>query len=463
MGIDADEETQLLIVSQGSESSFIKRTGTIWSAMAHIITGVIGAGVLSLAWSTAQLGWIAGPLSMIIFAAITLLSTNLLCDCYRSPDSQTGPTRIPSFLEAVEFYLGKTSRTICSIVFHESLYGNGVAYIITAASSVRAIEESNCYHREGHDATCNYGDTYYMMMFGAVQIVMSQIPDFHNMTWLSVTAAIMSFSYSTIGLGLGVAKVIENGKIKGSIAGEGTSSLYVKLFLIFEAIGDIAFAYPYSSILLEIQDTLKTPPPENQTMKKASSGAIYTTTMFYLCCGCFGYAAFGSVTPGNLLTGFGFYEPYWLIDFANACIIVHLIGGFQVFSQPLFAFAERWFTEKYPENGFVNNWYVVKLPLFLPELKLNLLRLCYRSGYVVVATGIAMLFPYFNQVLGMLGGLNFWPLAIYYPVEMYIVQRKIRPWTRKWLLLQIFSILCFIVSILAVIGSVYGLINAKLG
>lgn len=47
-----------------------------------------------------------------------------------------------------------------------------------------------------------------MLLFGLVQIVMSQIPNFHDMAWLSVVAAIMSFAYSTIGVGLGFAKVI---------------------------------------------------------------------------------------------------------------------------------------------------------------------------------------------------------------------------------------------------------------
>lgn len=61
-------------------------------------------------------------------------------------------------------------------------------------------------------------------------------------------------------------------------------------------------------------------------MKKASSIAISVTTFLYLCCGCFGHAAFGNDTPGNLLTGFGFYKPYWLVDFANACIVPHLVG-----------------------------------------------------------------------------------------------------------------------------------------
>lgn len=47
-----------------------------------------------------------------------------------------------------------------------------------------------------------------MLLFGVMQIVVSQIPDFHNMEWLSVVAAIMSFTYSFIGFGLGIAKVI---------------------------------------------------------------------------------------------------------------------------------------------------------------------------------------------------------------------------------------------------------------
>ena len=65
-------------------------------------------------------------------------------------------------------------------------------------------------------------------------------------------------------------------------------------------------------------------------MRKGNVVAVLATTFFYLAVSCFGYAAFGNATPGNLLTGFGFYEPYWLIDFANACIILHLLGGYQV-------------------------------------------------------------------------------------------------------------------------------------
>ncbi|CAI9303430.1 unnamed protein product [Lactuca saligna] len=435
------------------------RTGTLWSTIAHIITAVIGSGVLSLAWSTAQLGWIGGPVALFCFAFVTYVSATLMSDCYRSPDPITG-ARNRSFTDAVRVILGEKQAWICGLLQYVSFYGTGIAYVVTTATCMSAIRKSGCYHTQGHDAECYYKRNIYMLLFGVVEVVMSQIPDFHSMVWVSVVAAAMSFCYASIGFGLGCAQVIENGTIAGSITGAPAASVAHKLWITFQALGDIAFAYPYAIILLEIQDTVKSPPAENKVAKRASAIAILLTTFFYLGCGCFGYAAFGKDTPGNLLTGFGFYEPYWLVDFANACIIIHLIGGYQLFSQPVFAFSERWFTGKFPNSGFLTKFYELKLPL-LPVFRLNLFRLCFRTAYVASTTGIALVFPYFNEILGVLGALNLWPLAIYFPVEMYIVQRRVEAWSRKWVVLEIFSGVLMVVSVVALVGSVAGLIEAK--
>ncbi|CAK8565825.1 unnamed protein product [Lathyrus sativus] len=437
----------------------VKRTGNVKSAVAHIITAVIGSGVLSLAWSIAQLGWIGGPIALLSCAAATYISSFLLSDCYRNPVSGK---RNYSYIDAVRVNLGMKRTYVAGFLQFLSLYGTCVAYVITTATSMRAIMRSNCYHKEGRDAPCSYGGNLYMLLFGLVQIVMSFIPDLHNMTWVSVVAAIMSFSYSFIGLGLGIATVIQNGRFIGSLTGVQTANVADKIWLIFQAIGDISFSYPYPMLLLEIQDTLKSPPSENRTMKKASMISISITTFFYLCCGCFGYAAFGNAAPGNLLTGFGFYEPFWLIDIANVCIIIHLVGGYQIYSQPIYGAADRWFSKKFSKSSFVNDFRRVKLPL-LPAFEVNLYRFCFRTAYVISTTGLAILFPYFNQVLGILGGINFWPLAIYFPVEMYFVQMKIGAWTRKWIALRIFSFACFLVTMVGLIGSLEGIIRAKIG
>ncbi|KAM0029419.1 putative amino acid transporter, transmembrane domain-containing protein [Helianthus debilis subsp. tardiflorus] len=436
------------------------RTGTVWTTVAHIITAVIGSGVLSLAWSMAQLGWIGGPLALFGFAVVTYVSACLLSDCYRSPDPVTG-TRNRSYTDAVRVILGEKQAWICGLLQYVSFYGAAVAYVVTTSTCVSAIQKASCYHKEGHDGDCEYGGNFHMLVFGVVQIFMSQIPDLHSMVFVSVVSATMSFSYSSIGLGLGFAQVIENGKIAGSITGVPAVSVANKLWLTFQALGDIAFAYPYALILLEIQDTVKSPPAENSSTKRASAIAMVVTAIFYLGCGCFGYAAFGNDTPGNLLTGFGFYEPYWLIGFANACILIYLLGGYQLYSQPVFASVERWLTQKFPDNEFLERFHELKLPL-LPVFRFNMFRLCFRTAYVATTTAIALLFPFFNEILGVLGALNLWPLSIYFPVEMYIVQRKVKPWSRKWVVLEIFHGVLMVVSVVAFVGSVAGLIQAKM-
>ncbi|KAL3614843.1 hypothetical protein CASFOL_040504 [Castilleja foliolosa] len=423
MGVTSDSDTSPLLTSPIVHHSSIKRTGTIWTAVAHIITGVIGSGVLALSWSLAQLGWVAGPFSMILFAAITLTSTILIADCYRYPDPEHGPIRNPSYTDAVRLFLGEKSAWICGVLMHISYYGTAIAYIITSAKCLG-------------------------------------IPDFHSIGWLSVVSAIMSFSYSSIGLGLGVAKVIGSGVIEGSTSGISTSTKTQKVLLISQALGDIAFAYPYSIIALNIQDTLKSPPPESKTMNRASIVSICITTFFYLSCGGFGYAAFGDQTPGNILTGFGFYEPYWLIDFANACVVLHLVGGYQIYAQPVFATVDKWSAEKFQDSSIINKHYILKLP-FLPAWNLNPQRLCFRTAYVASTTAIAMIFPYFNQMLGVSGALTFWPLAIYFPVEMWFRQKNIEAWTGKWIALRVFTIVCFVIAMFALVGSIEGLVAAR--
>lgn len=67
---------------------------------------MIGSGVLSLAWAIAQLGWIAGPMVMVLFAFVIYYTSNLLADCYRSGDPLTGK-RNPTYMDAVRANLSK--------------------------------------------------------------------------------------------------------------------------------------------------------------------------------------------------------------------------------------------------------------------------------------------------------------------------------------------------------------------
>lgn len=140
--------------------------GTVWTASAHIITAVIGSGVLSLAWAIAQLGWIAGPATIFLFSFITFFTSTLLADCYRPPDpvygkrnytytdavrANLGMCSAPNTLCCVEWnnnpkfsermflmdiFLGGSKIWICGLAQYFNLFGLTIGYTITASISM---------------------------------------------------------------------------------------------------------------------------------------------------------------------------------------------------------------------------------------------------------------------------------------------------------------------------------------
>lgn len=67
--------------------------------------------------------------------------------------------------------------------------------------------------------------------------------------------------------------------------------------------------------------------------------------------------------------------------------------------------------------------------------------------------------PFFNAIAGLLGAMAFFPLTIYFPVSMYKVQANIKRGSGRWLMLQSLCIVCLLVSVVAVIGSVADIIQ----
>jgi amino acid permease len=112
------------------------RTGTVWTASAHIITAVIGSGVLSLAWGVAQLGWAAGPAVMVLFAAVIYYTSTLLAECYRSGDPVFGP-RNRTYIDAVRATLGESKERLCGVIQLSNLFGIGIGVSIAASVSMQ--------------------------------------------------------------------------------------------------------------------------------------------------------------------------------------------------------------------------------------------------------------------------------------------------------------------------------------
>lgn len=129
-----------------------------------------------------------------------------------------------------------------------------------------------------------------------------------------------------------------------------------------------------------------------------------------------------------------------------------------MFAQPVYSSVEEKSRKKWPESAFVVKEYPIRIP-FLCTFNVNLFRVVWRTLYVMSITTLSIIFPFFNDILGLFGALVFWPLAVYFPIEMHIEQTKIASYSRKWLGLKILSGACLIVSLLAAAGSIRGIIT----
>lgn len=170
-------------------------------------------------------------------------------------------------------------------------------------------------------------------------------------------------------------------------------------------------------------------------MKKAVSGGMGLSFVFYMAVSVTGYMALGNNVPGDILTGFT--GPMWVVNTANIFVLIHMLSAYQVFSQPVFHELEQVMTKHVPG---VARW---------PPL---VLRIVLRSMYVAVTTLVACSMPFFSDIIGFVGAIIFWPACVYFPVTMYL--KVYKPPPRISWLLRSMNVTAAIVSVLAGIGAV---------
>lgn len=119
-------------------------------------------------------------------------------------------------------------------------------------------------------------------------------------------------------------------------------------------------------------------------------------------------------------------------------------------------FIESHCQQRWPTNQFIHQKHHIQIPLIGPY-SLNYFRLLWRTIYIIVTALIANYFPLFNEFVGLLGACSFYPLTVYFPIEMHISQKKIPRYSKEWFKLKVISWICLAVSLVAAVGAIQGL------
>ncbi|XVF49679.1 hypothetical protein PTKIN_Ptkin04bG0032200 [Pterospermum kingtungense] len=403
------------------------RNAKWWYSAFHNVTAMVGAGVLGLPYAMSHLGWGPGVVIMVMSWVITLYTLWQMVEMHEMVPGK----RFDRYHELGQHAFGE--KLGLWVVVPQQLMvevGVNIVYMVTGGKSLKKIYDTARPH--GKDIRT----TYFIMIFGSVHFFLSHLPSFNSITFISFAAALMSVSYSTIAwtasLHKGVHSNVEYTPRSSTSSGQ--------VFDFFAALGDVAFAFAGHNVVLEIQATIPST-PEKPSKKPMWLGVIvaYIVVAFcYFAVAFFGYLVFGNSVEDNILISL--QKPAWLIIAANAFVVVHVLGSYQIFAVPVFDMIES---------------YLVKQMHLQPS---RMLRITARTSYVALTMFLAMTFPFFGGLLSFFGGFAFAPTTYYLPCIMWLAIYKPKRFSLSWITNWICIIAGVILMILGPIGGLRQLI-----
>ncbi|CAN1310050.1 Lysine histidine transporter-like 5 [Linum perenne] len=351
-----------------------------WYSAFHNVTAMVGAGVLGLPFAMSELGWAPGLIVIGLSWSITFYSLWQMVEMHELVPGK----RFDRYHELGQHAFGE--KLGYWIVFPQQFlvqFASNIVYMVTGGKSLKKAAEL---------AIPEAGEirqTYFILMFCCLQLVLSQTPNFNSLKIVSILAALMSGTYSMIAF---VASTVKGSKKGGRTGVSYELRAHTKAGIIFEVLnglGEIAFAFAGHSVVLEIQATIPST-PEKPSKKPMWKGVVVAYMIVLVCYGSVavsGYWAYGNKVDDDVLISL--QHPVWLISAANFMVFIHVIGSYQIFAMPMFDTIE----------GFL-----VRKCNFKPS---RILRVVARSLYVALTAFIGMCIPFFGGLLGFFGGLVF--------------------------------------------------------
>ncbi|XP_024973767.1 lysine histidine transporter 1-like [Cynara cardunculus var. scolymus] len=399
-----------------------------WYAAFHNVTAMVGAGVLSLPYAMSNLGWGPGVTILILSWVITLYTLWQMVEMHEMIPGKRfdryHELGQEAFGEKLGLYIVVPQQLICEV-------GVNVVYMVTGGTSLKKFHETVC------EGCVKIKTTYFIMIFASVHFILSHLPNFNSISGISLAAAVMSLTYSTIAWTASIHKGMQQNVEYGYKAKTPAQTTYNFL----TALGDVAFAYAGHNVVLEIQATIPSTPekPSKGPMWKGVVVAYIVVALCYFPVALIGYYMFGNQVADNVLISLE--KPKWLIAAANMFVVIHVIGSYQIYAMPVFDMLET---------------LLVKKLKFKPS---RLLRFVTRNVYVAFTMFVGITFPFFGALLGFFGGFAFAPTTYFLPCIMWLAICKPKKFSLSWCTNWICIFLGLCLMILSPIGGLQNIIK----
>ncbi|KAI9028460.1 transmembrane amino acid transporter protein-domain-containing protein [Hyaloraphidium curvatum] len=411
-----------------------------------ILTTTTLPTLLALPTAMAGLGWAAGVVVLLgaALAAFYCFYSLVALNDYGGSPHYTYP-------ELTDAVLGRRWYTGSMVLAlqYASQWGTGVANLVMAGGLLQHFWKANCA-----PASCSAMNTaWWTAVCGAAMAVLGQLPDFSNRNWAIITSGFFTVFYSTVAIGLSIAN---NQAATANYSMEGTT--VQNMFTAFNAIGMVLFVYG-DTMYAEEQSMLT--PVDGSTVGPMHGGmkiAFGITVPLLATLACVGFWAYGTAVTPFLFNAS--MNPAWLAILASATCVLQLLFGNAVFEQPIVEKIETKMAARWPAQGWMRHAvddaaYPSRWLMFLV-----------RTGYCLSVTVVAVFFPFFSSLMGLIGAAVLTPLTFVYPMAMKI--RAGGPGAGRWVraldtaIVVVFGLAGCVAAVGAVQGIVVGLQNLDL-
>ncbi|KAK9812218.1 hypothetical protein WJX73_004919 [Symbiochloris irregularis] len=406
----------------------------------HMCTSVAGPALLGLPYAMSLLGWPAGAVVLLLGFFVTMYTSYIMASLHQ----WDGTPHIRYRDLAQSIYGTWRGKAIVWPCQWANLIGSNISIFIQAGLSVKGLDMLS-----SSTGTARLSLTEWIAIMGGIAMLFTQLPTFHSLRYINGFSMLSTYTFAICSM---VISLYQGYKYKDLLEGPDFGKTYqvsspepTKLFDILTGIVIISFAFG-NTIIPECQATAKQ--PAENTMYKAI-GVLYTLlACTYIPISFIGYWAYGSalLNNGSFLPTFqanvpsvqgtdGGPHPRWLIMWVLAQTLLNAFIGITLYNQPVLEIIETSliYTKSRDVWNF-RNW---------------LLRTCLRCFYVFLCAFVAALFPYFGDILGVIGALGVTPIDFILPCCFHLTVRKPKGWLR-WVDIAII----FVYGCVGVLGTV---------
>jgi amino acid permease len=399
----------------------LESKGTWMHAGYHLTTAIAGPSLLTLPYAIHFLGWFPGLLALTIGGAVSSYAYCLLSRVLEHFASQG--ERCLRFRDLSQVVIGRTWTVWFVIPVQFGVcFVTLIGVILTGGYGCKLIYQ-------GLVPNGPIQLWVFVAAFGAVMMILAQLPSFHSLRYISLVSLVLCLTYSACAVAGSILAGFNPDVPPKHYSVEG--SPIHKMFGVFTALSIMAGVYGVA-LVPEIQATLA--PPVKGKMEKGIALCYTVVFITFYPVAISGYWAFGNKAQGNIFDNLvpdvgPSLMPQWLVGIASIAIVAQLLAIGLVYVQPIYEVLESKTADISQSRYSLRN--------VAPRLVL-------RSLYLAVATVLGAMLPFFGDIVSLIGAFGYTPLDFVLPMLFY--QLVFRPSPRSlvfwlnWCIIVVFSI-----------------------